>query len=59
MYSQKQIENWQEYEDVRQGGLFNMFDPRARDMTSLSVAEWLYCMEHYSALKKASEETVE
>lgn len=55
MYSQTQIDNWREYECIREGGDFNMFDPRARRMTSMSVSEWLYCMEHYDNLKKASE----
>lgn len=56
MYSQKQIENWQVYERIRQGGRFNMFDPRARSMSTMSVDEWVYCMDHYDGLKKASEQ---
>jgi hypothetical protein len=53
MFSKSQIKNWQVYERIRQGGMFNMFDPRARAMTTMSVAEWVYCMEHYDAIKKA------
>jgi hypothetical protein len=53
MYSQKQIENWQEFERIRQSNMFNMLDPRARAMTNMSKAEWIYCMEHYADLKKA------
>ena len=56
MYSQKQIENWQVYERIRQSGMFNMIDPRARAMTTMSVAEWVYCMEHYNELKLQGEQ---
>ena len=31
-------EQFKEYLDVQESGLYNMFDPRAREMTSLSKA---------------------
>lgn len=55
MYSENQIRNWQIYERIRQSGMFNMFDPRARGMTTMSVSEWVFCMEHYAALRDAVE----
>ena len=59
MYSQRQIDNWIEFEIVRAGGRYNMFDPRARDLTELSIDEWLHCMKHYNALKQQANETTE
>lgn len=55
MYSQKQIKNWQVFEDIRKSGMFNMLDPRARAMTTMSISEWLFCMEHYNELKSQGE----
>jgi hypothetical protein len=51
-FTEQQLKNWQTYESIRQGGLFNMFDPRAMAMTSMSAEEWTFCMKHYSALKQ-------
>ena len=33
-------DKFDEYEAVRQSGLYNMFDPRAREMTNLTKEEW-------------------
>ncbi len=55
MYSENQIRNWQIYERIRQSGMFNMFDPQARRMTTMSISEWLFCMEHYKGLRDAHE----
>jgi len=30
--------------------MFNMFDPQAREGTSLTLTEWLYVMENYDEL---------
>ncbi len=50
-FSQYQIKNWRAFEAIRQSGAFNMFDPRARALSDMSPAEWVYCMEHYAELK--------
>jgi hypothetical protein len=53
-FTQKQINNWHEYEFVRQEGSYNMFDPRARRATGLSGEEYSFCMKHYSELREAA-----
>ena len=50
-FNPDQISNWRAYERVRLGGRFNMFDPRARTLTTMSRDEWVFCMEHYEALR--------
>ena len=44
-------EQWDEYRDVQDSGAYNMFDPNARALTSLSRSEWLYILKNYSELK--------
>ena len=44
-------EQWDEYRDVQDSGLYNMFDPIARAMTELSKQEWIHIMENYSELE--------
>lgn len=51
-YTDQQLNNWRIYEGIRQCGMFNMFDPRARQMTTMSKSEWVFCMEHYADLKQ-------
>jgi hypothetical protein len=51
-FSESQLDNWRTYEAIRTGGLFNMFDPRARELTDMSKSEWVFCMEHYAELKQ-------
>tara|TARA_R100000458_G_scaffold52544_1_gene54139 strand:- start:299 stop:469 length:171 start_codon:yes stop_codon:yes gene_type:complete len=41
-------EQFKEYLDVQESGLYNMFDPRAREMTSLSKAQWVNIITNYS-----------
>ena len=48
-------EQWNEYRDVQDSGEFNMYDPRAREMTSLSRSEWIYILKNYSELKEKYE----
>ena len=43
-------EQFQEYRDVQDGGMFNMFDPNARMMTSLTKNEWIDIMKNYNEL---------
>ena len=46
-------EDFKEYKRVQQSGMFNMFDPRAREMTSLSKDQWSRIMKEYNKLDKA------
>tara|TARA_R100000808_G_C2115213_1_gene128059 strand:- start:119 stop:289 length:171 start_codon:yes stop_codon:yes gene_type:complete len=48
-------EQWNEYRDVQDSGMFNMFSPRAREMTSLTKDEWIYILKNYNKLKKQYE----
>ena len=43
-------DEWDEYRDIQESGLFNMYDPRARKSTSLSTEKWLYLIENYEEL---------
>lgn len=42
---------WEEYRFVQDSGLYNMYDPNARAMTTLSRSKWLHIMKNYSELK--------
>jgi hypothetical protein len=46
-------EDFKEYKRVQQSGMFNMFDPRAREMTNLSKDQWIRIMKEYDKLDKA------
>ena len=48
-------DQWDEYRDIQDSGLYNMFDPNARAMTSLSKSEWIYILKNYSELKEQFE----
>ena len=41
---------WQEYQEVQETGMFNMLEPRAREMTTLSKEKWLYIIKNYNEL---------
>ena len=41
---------WDEYKSVQDSGMFNMFTPQAREMTSLSKNKWLYIIKNYNEL---------
>ena len=43
-------DQFKQFEDVRNGGLFNMFDPQARDLTNLTKDEWIEIMSIYDLL---------
>lgn len=45
-------EQFMEYEECRLEGLYNMFDQRARLMTSLSGDRWYTIMKNYEELSK-------
>ena len=40
-------EKFDEYEKIRQEGRYNMFDPQARRLSSLSKAEWVQIITDY------------
>ena len=54
-FTDRQIKNWKLYEQVRQSGMYNMFDKRAMLSTGLEADEWLFCMKHYGDLKAHAE----
>ena len=51
-FTEEDLSNWLQFESVRSSGLFNMFDPRARQKTGLSKDEYSFVMKNYDALKK-------
>jgi len=53
-FTKQQLQDWQDYEEVRSGGRWNMFDPRARKATGLSADEYKFVMKNYVALKEAA-----
>lgn len=50
-FTEKQLADWLDYEEVRSGGCYNMFDPRARQATGLTGDEYSFVMQNYSQLK--------
>jgi hypothetical protein len=56
-FTLQQIENWRRYEEVRDEGRYNMFDPRARQLTGLSREDYLFTLSNYSELCKQEEES--
>lgn len=55
-FTDQQLSNFHRYEQVRQGSRFNMFDPRARQLTGMERDEYLFVMENYVALEQAAEQ---
>ena len=51
-YTSKQLADWKVYECIRKDGRFNMFDPRAREATGLSLKSYSFVMQNYSRLKE-------
>ena len=46
-------EKFNEYKEVQMSGDFNMFDPQARAMTTLTKDEWVTIMREYKKLDEA------
>ena len=44
-------EEWHEYRAIQDSGMFNMYDPQAREMTDVSRNKWIGIMKHYPELK--------
>jgi len=38
---------WQQYLRVQEGGMYNMLDPRAREMTTLTKDQWVDIIKNY------------
>lgn len=53
-FTLQQLYNFKRYLKVQMGGRFNMFDPRARQLTGMDQDSYLYVMEHYEDLAKAA-----
>lgn len=53
-FTAAQLSDWEDYEEVRQSGVYNMFDPRARRLTGLDEGRYGFVMKNYSALKAAT-----
>lgn len=53
-FTDEQIENYYIYERIRESGMLNMFDPRARAISGLTKAEYLFVMDNYTALQEAT-----
>ena len=43
---------WKEYRAVQDGGYYNMMDPRAREMTSMSKGEYVDILKNYTEYEK-------
>jgi hypothetical protein len=54
-YTEKEIDNWRDYEEVRQSGLYNVFDSQARASTGLTKDEYFFVMHNYTELKAAAQ----
>ena len=44
-------EDFLEYLAIQESGMFNMLDPRARQITLISKSDWIYIIKNYSDLK--------
>ena len=49
-------EHFKEYESVRKSGSYNMYDWRARYLTSLTRKQWLTIIKHYNKIKLRMED---
>jgi len=50
-YTERDIIDWRSYERVRSGGLYNMFDPRAREATGLPSDRYTFILGEYSNIQ--------
>lgn len=56
-FTEQQLEDWQDYEQVRKSGRYNMYDARARAATGLSLEAYLFVLGNYTELRDAVEGT--
>ncbi len=47
---------FRQFAEVRKSGLYNMFDPKAREMTDLTKEQWVEIMKQYSELENKYKE---
>ena len=50
------MDEWIQYRAIQDSGMFNMFDPQAREMTDVSLEKWINIIKNYSELKEKFEE---
>ena len=50
-FSDRDIVDWRSYERVRLSGRFNMFDPRACEMTGMTKERYIFILEQYSNIQ--------
>ena len=43
-------EDFDNYLFVQESGMYNMFDPKARALTNMSMGQWLDIMQNYKIL---------
>jgi len=55
LFTDQDILDWKEYENVRASGAFNMWTPQARAETGLTRERYLFVMQNFTALKEAYE----
>ena len=56
-FTERQIEAWREFEEVRQSGAVNMMMPQVRDLCGISREEHMFILENYSELESAAKAT--
>tara|TARA_B100000519_G_scaffold133172_1_gene115111 strand:- start:227 stop:415 length:189 start_codon:yes stop_codon:yes gene_type:complete len=49
------MDEWIQYRAIQDSGMFNMFDPQAREMTDVSRDKWIKIIKNYSELKEKFE----
>ena len=49
------IDEWTQYRAIQDSGMFNMFDPQAREMTDVSRDKWIQIIKNYFELKEKFE----
>ena len=50
-FTAEQLTDYADYERVRKGGRYNMFDPRARHSTGMSKENYAFVLENFVALR--------
>lgn len=54
-FTAEDLDDYKAYKRVREGGKYNMFDPRARRATGLSGEQYSFVMKWFTELKAAAE----
>lgn len=56
-FTAQQIQNYRNYEYVRAGGKYNMFDPRALAASGLTKDEYMFVLQNFGELQEAANST--